>query len=134
MISRLGMKLFTDPTPTMEPHLTHHNRKRSPTSATFRTVLHMRPSVCARYPAELFTKLSMNDTADSRNATELRDISQEASVPGNTDEQHEATEAARQSLLPYDGGLAAWRTLVSAFVFEALLWGALIPLPRLDAR
>jgi hypothetical protein len=29
-----------------------------------------------------------------------------------------------QQLLPADGGSAAWRVLISAFVFEALLWGA----------
>ena len=28
-----------------------------------------------------------------------------------------------QSLPPYDGGKAAWRLLLAAFVFEALLWG-----------
>lgn len=28
-----------------------------------------------------------------------------------------------QQLKPADGGHAAWRVLVSAFVFEALLWG-----------
>jgi hypothetical protein len=28
-----------------------------------------------------------------------------------------------QQLLPADGGPAAWRVLISAFVFEALLWG-----------
>lgn len=28
-----------------------------------------------------------------------------------------------QQLAPADGGLAAWRMLISAFVFEALLWG-----------
>ncbi|KAK1068924.1 hypothetical protein LTR74_005187 [Friedmanniomyces endolithicus] len=28
------------------------------------------------------------------------------------------------SLPPYDGGTAAWRMLLSAFVFEALLWGS----------
>lgn len=28
-----------------------------------------------------------------------------------------------QELLPVDGGAAAWRVLIAAFVFEALLWG-----------
>lgn len=31
--------------------------------------------------------------------------------------------AVRQHLLPTDGGPAAWRVLIAAFVFEALLWG-----------
>lgn len=29
-----------------------------------------------------------------------------------------------RQLQPVDGGVAAWRLLVAAFVFEALLWGA----------
>jgi hypothetical protein len=28
-----------------------------------------------------------------------------------------------QSLKPVDGGIAAWKVLIAAFVFEALLWG-----------
>lgn len=37
---------------------------------------------------------------------------------------HEGTEQRLvQSLPPYDGGTAAWTILISAFVFEALLWG-----------
>lgn len=53
-----------------------------------------------------------------------------------TGEQHEAfpgrsrvlsdperDNAVIQQLLPADGGPAAWRLLIAAFVFEALLWG-----------
>ncbi|KAG8157901.1 hypothetical protein KVR01_012173 [Diaporthe batatas] len=32
-------------------------------------------------------------------------------------------QIAEQALAPVDGGLAAWRLLCAAFVFEALLWG-----------
>lgn len=30
-----------------------------------------------------------------------------------------------EQLQPADGGFAAWRVLIAAFVFEALLWGEL---------
>lgn len=33
-----------------------------------------------------------------------------------------------QSLLPSDGGLAAWRMLIGAFIYEAILWGTCIQL------
>ncbi|KAF2105583.1 MFS transporter, MCP family, solute carrier family 16, member 10, variant [Lophiotrema nucula] len=68
-------------------------------------------------------ELSMDNNVDLRDAAELQDLSQREAVPETATEQQEAGEAARQSLLPYDGGIAAWRMLVSAFVFEALLWG-----------
>jgi hypothetical protein len=35
------------------------------------------------------------------------------------------SETAPQSLQPVDGGIAAWRVLIAAFVFEALLWGGI---------
>lgn len=35
--------------------------------------------------------------------------------------------ATATSLPPADGGLAAWRLLMAAFVFEALLWGQSSP-------
>ena len=41
---------------------------------------------------------------------------------------NEPDDALVQQLEPADGGLAAWRLLVAAFVFEALLWGKLPPL------
>lgn len=34
-----------------------------------------------------------------------------------------SSEADGQTLEPIDGGWAAWRLLLAAFVFEALLWG-----------
>lgn len=39
------------------------------------------------------------------------------------DDDTPGTERDEQSLPPYDGGIRAWRMLVTAFVFEALLWG-----------
>jgi hypothetical protein len=33
------------------------------------------------------------------------------------------SEITEQALAPADGGPAAWRLLLAAFVFEALLWG-----------
>ena len=43
---------------------------------------------------------------------------------GNTADPHEGTEQRFvQNPSPYDGGTAAWRILISASIFEALLWG-----------
>lgn len=39
-----------------------------------------------------------------------------------------------QNLAPADSGAAAWRLLVVAFVFEALLWGLYIPFARPCSR
>lgn len=40
----------------------------------------------------------------------------------------EGRDVVIQQLLPVDGGPAAWKLLIAAFVFEALLWGmSLIP-------
>ncbi|KAL2060392.1 hypothetical protein VTL71DRAFT_9787 [Oculimacula yallundae] len=36
---------------------------------------------------------------------------------------HEEENVVIQQLLPVDGGAAAWKVLIAAFVFEALLWG-----------
>jgi hypothetical protein len=41
--------------------------------------------------------------------------------PAPSDEESQPIEA--QLLPPQDGGTAAWRLLLSAFIFEALLWG-----------
>jgi len=53
----------------------------------------------------------------------LQTQSQREGNDAGTATQQEAPETAAQSLLPCDGGTAAWRLLISAFVFEALLWG-----------
>jgi hypothetical protein len=45
---------------------------------------------------------------------------------------NEPYDALIQELEPADGGPAAWRLLVAAFVFEALLWGKLPPLSIFD--
>ena len=44
-----------------------------------------------------------------------------SSDPAPLNEEPQPNEA--QSLPPHDGSTAAWRLLLSAFVFEALLWG-----------
>jgi len=41
----------------------------------------------------------------------------------NTADELAHGELTGQGLAPTDGGPAAWRLLVAAFVFEALLWG-----------
>lgn len=50
--------------------------------------------------------------------TEPRAASNKSAPPEEVPPPNEA-----HSLPPYDGGTAAWRLLLSAFVFEALLWG-----------
>jgi hypothetical protein len=51
--------------------------------------------------------------------TQNDDISP-SSRPWNTESESDITG---QALAPADGGPAAWRLLLAAFVFEALLWG-----------
>jgi len=64
----------------------------------------------------------MTQTHDD-SATELHDLHRQqpqqfASHVSTAEESPTAT-----SLPAADGGLAAWRLLIAAFVFEALLWG-----------
>ncbi|RDW71001.1 hypothetical protein BP6252_07564 [Coleophoma cylindrospora] len=55
---------------------------------------------------------------------ELRDAAELQERPRSVEQLQDASdEATGQSLPPCDGGMAAWKLLVSAFVFEALLWG-----------
>lgn len=64
----------------------------------------------------------------SEDPVELRDIlhSQNTEHEDGTtsSELQDAAEANATSLPPADGGIAAWRLLIAAFVFEALLWGS----------
>jgi hypothetical protein len=53
-------------------------------------------------------------------ATSQRDDTSPSSSPWSTENENDITG---QALAPADGGLAAWRLLLAAFVFEALLWG-----------
>jgi hypothetical protein len=53
-------------------------------------------------------------------ATARRDDTSPFSIPWNTENENDITG---QALAPADGGPAAWRLLLAAFVFEALLWG-----------
>lgn len=58
--------------------------------------------------------------------------------PERTDQQPQDEEGdpwnvrrrAEQELAPVDGGTAAWRLLLAAFMFEALLWGGYIHVAR----
>lgn len=50
---------------------------------------------------------------------ELRSL-EEDSVHNSEGREHEITD---NRLKPVDGGLAAWRVLLAAFMFEAILWG-----------
>jgi hypothetical protein len=48
--------------------------------------------------------------------------------PAQSSNQHrsssnEPEDVVVQQLEPADGGTAAWRLLIAAFIFEALLWG-----------
>ena len=38
------------------------------------------------------------------------------------DSSHDMNEPITQSLRPVDGGYSAWKVLIAAFIFEALLW------------
>jgi hypothetical protein len=53
-------------------------------------------------------------------ASTANDDGSPSSRPWNKDSENDMTD---QTLAPADGGPAAWRLLVAAFVFEALLWG-----------
>jgi hypothetical protein len=39
------------------------------------------------------------------------------------DTENRARDMTDNQLKPVDGGLAAWRVLLAAFMFEAILWG-----------
>ena len=41
-------------------------------------------------------------------------------------------ETVIQELKPVDGGVAAWTVLVTAFVFEAVLWGISLLAPQVQ--
>jgi hypothetical protein len=70
----------------------------------------------------------MTNTAPAT-ALELSDLPREqgdsTSPQADAGQQIEAHENNVQSLPPPDGGRAAWRLLIAAFVFEACLWGTL---------
>ena len=61
--------------------------------------------------------------------TELRERQSEVTLPhaGGSAAEPEVDPSIfhEQSLPRCDGGWAAWRLLMAAFVFEALLWGVL---------
>lgn len=47
-------------------------------------------------------------------------VLEEESLHNNDTREQDATD---NRLKPVDGGLAAWRVLLAAFMFEAILWG-----------
>lgn len=96
-------------------------RLRPPTEA------HITAMAATDFETNYDPSVNMNGNVDLRDAAELQDFSQSVDILETATEQQEPGEAARQSLLPYDGGTAAWRMLISAFVFKALLWGMCIP-------
>lgn len=67
-------------------------------------------------------------TSDEMEPAEEHELAQLSEIRGNAVEinveEEEAAHSAAQSLSPCDGGIAAWRLLIAAFIFEALLWGA----------
>jgi uncharacterized protein HemY len=65
--------------------------------------------------------MNANDNVQLHDATELQEHSQRHSQ--SVEQQQELSGALAQSLPRCDGGNAAWKLLISAFVFEALLWG-----------
>lgn len=71
-------------------------------------------------------RINTNQNVDRPGAVELHEYSQThfegVDIPV-TSIHDDPPESVTQSLLPCDGGKAAWRLLISAFVFEALLWG-----------
>lgn len=69
-------------------------------------------------PIELQNRISLTSRAPSF-------VASEAPLPELLVENrnHMNFESEQQNLEPQDRGLAAWRLLCVAFVFEALLWG-----------
>ncbi|CAH0054098.1 unnamed protein product [Clonostachys solani] len=69
------------------------------------------------------TELQVITVAQSARAPSLRNHALSEPVDGAI--EHEGPDGGRsgQELAPVDGGVAAWRLLCAAFVFETLLWG-----------
>jgi hypothetical protein len=69
----------------------------------------------------------MTQTHDN-SAIDLQDLNHQH--PDHSTNNASTTEqlTTATSLPAADGGLAAWRLLIAAFVFEALLWGQSSPL------
>lgn len=62
----------------------------------------------------------MSGIVTDQSVVELQSTASQLNINSPTDQ---AEPNISQSLPPYDGGKAAWRLLLAAFVFEALLWG-----------
>lgn len=61
--------------------------------------------------------------SESAETREFTSIHMEPEATGPHDQTQSNHNSVEQSLPPCDRGIEAWRLLVSAFVFEALLWG-----------
>lgn len=64
--------------------------------------------------------IELTTTVVNQPSFEANGDSSASSRPLNTETEN---EVMGQTLAPADGGPAAWRLLLAAFVFEALLWG-----------
>jgi len=69
--------------------------------------------------------MNANNNVELSDAAELQECPQRRSQ--SAEQRQETSEATGQSLLPFDGGKAAWKLLFSAFLFEALFWGTQLP-------
>jgi hypothetical protein len=56
-------------------------------------------------------------------AIELQNLHRQHRDQATNDASTTEASTTATSLPAADGGLAAWRLLIAAFVFEALLWG-----------
>lgn len=63
---------------------------------------------------------TMTATMTSHEMHSFDNVSMEDFTRRNEAEESHATE---HQLKPVDGGLDAWRVLLAAFMFEAILWG-----------
>lgn len=65
----------------------------------------------------------MNPPFIQQNPQQVELATVTANQSSGPDDDFQAEANNGQNLSPADGGLAAWRLLVAAFVFEAFLWG-----------
>lgn len=59
----------------------------------------------------------------ARNGTTSEPINKISPAPRDIQDAENGADLVTQQLKPVDGGIDAWRVLIAAFVFEALLWG-----------
>lgn len=66
---------------------------------------------------------SFEPQIEMTSAAQPQDVNRPQSTNIESNVSREEFDIVGQQLKPADGGLAAWRMLWAAFVFEALLWG-----------